>query len=195
MWWYPTDSPLVLASRSPRRKAILEMAGIPFTQIPGNVEETWIDGSPDHIVQFWARKKAENIQQSVVGNPVLGADTMVALGGELLGKPLDEEQAVEMLHRLSGEWHSVFGGVCVLWPERGIEIEFTEETRVRFRKLGDSEIKAYVSTGEPLDKAGSYGIQGYGSLLVEMIEGCYFNVMGLPVSRLVHELRERLLNG
>ncbi len=195
MWWYPAGSPLVLASRSPRRRAILEMAGIPFVQIPGNVREIWMDGSPDSVVQYWARKKAENVLSSISGKPVLGADTMVALGDELLGKPHDCDQAEDMLGRLSGEWHSVFGGVCVLWPEQGIDMQVVEETRVLFRDLEADEIKAYVSTGEPLDKAGAYGIQGYGSLLVERIEGCYFNVMGLPVSKLIHELRNRLLNG
>ncbi len=195
MWWYPAASPLVLASKSPRRRVILEMAGIPFVQIPGNVIETWMDGSPDTVVQYWARKKAENALSSISGDPVLGADTMVALGDELLGKPHDEAQARDMLGRLSGEWHSVFGGVCVLWPEKGLDMHFVEETRVLFRNLGADEINAYVSTGEPLDKAGAYGIQGYGSLLVERIEGCFFNVMGLPVSRFVHELRDRLLNG
>lgn len=195
MWWYPASSPLILASRSPRRRAILEMIGIPFVQIPGNVKEIWMDGSPASVVQYWARKKAENVLSSISGEPVLGADTMVALGDELLGKPHDCDQAEDMLDRLSGEWHSVFGGVCVLWPEQGIDMQLVEETRVLFRNLGADEIKAYVSTGEPLDKAGAYGIQGYGSLLVERIEGCYFNVMGLPVSKFVHELRNSLLNG
>ncbi|MEN8208679.1 MAG: Maf family protein [Candidatus Fermentibacteria bacterium] len=195
MWWYPVDSPLVLASKSPRRKVILEMAGIPFVQIPGNVIETGMDGAPGFIVQYWARKKAENVLSSISGGPVLGADTMVALGDELLGKPDDKVQAMEMLARLSGEWHSVFGGVCILWPEREIEVQFVEETRVLFRNLGTDEINAYISTGEPFDKAGAYGIQGFGSLLVERIEGCYFNVMGLPVSRFVHELKDRLQNG
>lgn len=195
MWWYPAETPLVLASRSPRRGIILEMAGIPFIQIPGTVNETWMEGSPDAVVQYWARKKAENIIGSISGEPVLGADTMVVLGGELLGKPHDEEQAADMLGRLSGAWHSVFGGICVLWPEKGIDMQFAEETKVKFRNLGSDEIEAYVSTGEPLDKAGAYGIQGYGSLLVERIEGCYFNVMGLPVSRFIHELRDKLLGG
>ena len=185
----------MLASKSPRRKAILEMAGIPFVQTPGNVIETRMDGSPGFVVQYWARKKAENILSSPTCDPVLGADTMVALGNELLGKPQDEDEAADMLGRLSSEWHSVFGGVCILWPRRGIDVQFVEETRVLFRNLGVEEIKAYISTGEPFDKAGAYGIQGYGSLLVERIEGCYFNVMGLPVSRFVQVLRERLLNG
>jgi len=194
MWWYPAASPLVLASRSPRRRVILEMAGIPFVQIPGNVCETPKEGSPGSIVQYWARRKAEDIAGSISGDPILGADTMVALNGELLGKPCDDAQAASMLNRLSGEWHSVFGGVCVLWPEKGIEIQFAEETKVKFRKIDAEEIRAYISTGEPLDKAGSYGIQGFGSLLVERIEGCYFNVMGLPVSRFISEFRNRILN-
>lgn len=195
MWWYPAESPLVLASKSPRRRVILEMTGIPFIQIPGNVEEKWMEGSPDYIVQYWARKKAENVSNSTSSEPVLGADTMVTLQGDLLGKPENEEQAADMLGRLSGEWHSVLGGICVLWPKKGIDMQFAEETKVKFRDLSSDEIMAYVSTGEPLDKAGAYGIQGYGSLLVERIEGCYFNVMGLPVSRVVHELRDRFLNG
>ena len=195
MWWYPAITPIVLASSSPRRRVILEQANIPFIQIPGDVNETWIEGSPESVVQYWARKKAEKVIGMVKGNPVLGVDTMVALGGELLGKPHDEGQASNMLGTLSGEWHSVFSGVCFLWPEKGIDLQFVEETRVKFRNLEPGEIKAYVSTGEPLDKAGAYGIQGYGSLLVERIEGCYFNVMGLPVSRLVHEIRGRLFDG
>lgn len=195
MWWYPAGSPLVLASKSPRRKAILEMARIPFVQTPGNVIETRMDGSPGFIVQYWARKKADSVLSSVSFDPVLGADTMVAMGDELLGKPHDEAEAADMLGRLSGEWHSVFSGVCILWPRRGIDVQFVEETRVLFRNLGAEEIKAYISTGEPFDKAGAYGIQGYGSLLVERIEGCYFNVMGLPVSRFVQVLRDRLQNG
>jgi len=184
----------VLASRSPRRRIILEQAKIPFVQIPGDVEETWIEGTPESVVQYWARRKAEKVIEMVKDSPVLGVDTMVALGGELLGKPLDEAHAADMLGMLSGEWHSVFSGVCFLWPDKGIDMRFAEETRVKFRNLDQDEIEAYVSTGEPLDKAGAYGIQGCGSLLVERIEGCYFNVMGLPVSRLVHELRSRLLN-
>lgn len=195
MWWYPVDRPLVLASRSPRRRKILEMAGIPFVQIPGDVQETPMQGSPDEVVRHWARLKSEDVLDSARARPVLGADTMVALKGSLLGKPEDEEHAFQMLSRLSGRWHSVFGGVCVLWPDRGIDLCFHEETRVRFRDLEPEEIRAYINTGEPMDKAGSYGIQGYGCMLVESIEGCYFNVMGLPVSRFIHNLRDALIKG
>jgi septum formation protein len=195
MWWYPADRPLVLASRSPRRRKILEMAGIPFVQIPGDVQETPMEGSPAEVVRHWARLKSQDVLDSAGERPVLGADTMVALKGSLLGKPEDEEHAFQMLSRLSGSWHSVFGGVSVLWPDRGIDLCFHEETRVRFRNLESDEIRAYINTGEPMDKAGSYGIQGYGCMLVESIEGCYFNVMGLPVSRFIHSLRNALVNG
>ncbi|MFO8183136.1 MAG: nucleoside triphosphate pyrophosphatase [Candidatus Aegiribacteria sp.] len=195
MWWYPSPVPLVLASRSPRRKAILKMAGIPFVQIPGDVHETEMSGRPEDVVLHWAREKARSVSGFADGRPVLGADTMVYLEGELLGKPRDRDHAVRMLSRLSGAWHSVIGGVTVLWPERDLELTFTEMTGVKFRTLSPEEIDAYVSTGEPMDKAGSYGIQGYGSMLVAGIRGCYFNVMGLPVSRLVHEFRSSLTDG
>lgn len=192
MWWYPAQVPLVLASRSPRRRAILKMAGIPFVQIPGDVHETKMNGRPEDVVLHWAREKAKSVTDSAEGRPVLGADTMVFLEGELLGKPQDPDHAFRMLSGLSGTWHSVIGGVTVLWPERELELMFAEVTRVLFRTLSPDEIDAYVSTGEPMDKAGAYGIQGYGSMLVARIRGCYFNVMGLPVSRLVHEFRNSL---
>jgi septum formation protein len=193
VWWYPADVPIVLASRSPRRRTILEMAGIPFVQIPGDVEESPMNGAPAEVVRHWARLKAEDVLDRSGSRPVLGADTMVALDGHLLGKPEDEDHAFRMLTGLSGRWHSVFGGVSVLWPEKELELSFHEETRVRFRELGPEEILAYIRTGEPMDKAGAYGIQGYGCMLVESIQGCYFNVMGLPVARFVHSFRDRLM--
>jgi len=195
VWWYPAEEPLVLASRSPRRRTILEMAGIPFVQIPGGIEETDMEGGPEEVVVHWAARKAGSVGELSKGRPVLGADTMVAMEDHLLGKPRDPGEASEMLGRLSGKWHSVFGGVALMWPERGLDFSFCEETRVKFRELTPDEIRAYVNTGEPLDKAGAYGIQGFGCVLVESIRGCYFNVMGLPVSRFVHEFRDRLLKG
>lgn len=195
MWWYPAEVPLVLASRSPRRRMILEMAGIPFVQLPGGVEETFIDGGPGEVVVHWAVRKAGSVMDLSEGRPVLGADTMVALESRLLGKPRDPEEAFEMLSSLSGRWHSVFGGVALKWPEKGLDFSFHEETMVKFRALSPGEIRAYLDTGEPMDKAGAYGIQGLGCVLVESIRGCYFNVMGLPVSRFVHEFRDRLLKG
>ena len=193
--WLQTEVPLVLASKSPRRKAILEMAGIPYIQAPGRIEERNFSGSPSDVVLHWARMKAEDILPSWKGHPVLGADTMVVLGDKLLGKPEDAARAEEMLTQLSGRWHSVYGGVCIVWPEKGIDFEFVESTRVRFRTLSAEEISMYVSSGEPIDKAGAYGIQGFGCALIDRVDGCYFNVMGLPIARLVNEFRIRLMNG
>lgn len=195
MWWYPIDAPLILASRSPRRMEILRMTGIPFITAPGNIPEDGFNGPPGETVKHWARMKAMNALDAWKDHPVLGADTLVSLEGELLGKPEDHLQAKQMLGHLSGRWHTVFGGVCVLWPERDLDLDFVETTRVRFRELSDEEINAYIETGEPMDKAGAYGIQGLGSLLVERVEGCFFNVMGLPVARLMQLMRRRLTDG
>ncbi|MBN1434513.1 septum formation protein Maf, partial [Candidatus Fermentibacterales bacterium] len=187
--WYPWQVPLVLASRSPRRREILERAGIPHTVLPSDIEEDRTGGDPREEVLRWSRAKAGHVAPSCPGRPVLGADTLVRAGGLTLGKPLDETDAVRMLRLLSGRPHIVFGGVCVLWPDRGLDIAICEETRVIFRALSDEEIEAYVATREPMDKAGAYGIQGFGSLLVERIEGCFFNVMGLPLARTMEAIR------
>jgi len=188
-WWYPFETELVLASRSPRRAAILRMAGIPFVQRPSSVEEVPMEGAPKAIVAHWARAKAEDVSRRDPDHPVLGGDTMVATDERVLGKPSDKDEAREMLRSLSGGWHSVYGGACVLWPSRGVDVSVVARTRVRFRDLFDEEIEAYVATGEPMDKAGSYGIQGRGCVLVQRVEGCYFNVMGLPISLLLNQLR------
>ncbi len=193
-WWYPIDVPLVLASRSPRRKAILELVRIPFEQIPSGIEEEFLSGDPSEVVEHWARMKAEDVSAEHPCNPVLGADTMVALDNRLLGKPESSREAVSMLKALSGKWHRVFGGVALEWREEGICFSFSEYTRVKFRSLTDSEIEAYVETGEPFDKAGAYGIQGFGSILVEKVDGCYFNVMGLPIAGFVETFRNRLID-
>lgn len=137
----------------------------------------------------WARRKAEAVAPLCPGRPVLGADTLVSVDGRILGKPASRSNAREMLELLSGRAHSVFGGVCLLWPDRDIDLDFFEETRVHFRHLDDEEILAYIDTGEPVDKAGAYGIQDYGSLLVRRVEGCYFNVVGLPLARLMEAIR------
>jgi septum formation protein len=194
-WWYPVDTPLILASSSPRRKTILELAGIPFRQVPSNVAEEDLTGEPEYVVEHWARLKASQVSSAHPSSPVLGADTMVALDSRLLGKPASPEDAESTLGLLSGRWHTVFGGVALEWTDRGISFGFSEATRVRFRDLSSDEITAYVRTGEPLDKAGSYGIQGYGSLLVDRIEGCFFNVMGLPVARFFSEFHEAVTEG
>ena len=193
--WYGLDVPLVLASRSPRRRLILEMAGIPFLPAPCDIDENGFDGTPEEVVMHWAREKATVASRSWHAHPVLGADTMVSLDGHLLGKPSDTEDAVRMISSLSGRWHTVHGGVSLIWTDRAIERSFSIATRVLFRDLSESGIRDYVATGEPMDKAGAYGIQGFGCALVQRIDGCYFNVMGLPISRLVRELELLSVNG
>ncbi len=192
-FWYPVETELVLASRSPRRTEILKLAGIPHRVYPSSVEEKQMDGLPADIVVHWAQKKAMNVASVFPDSPVLGADTMVFQDNVLLGKPSDAEQAFEMLSSLSGRWHTVYGGVALAWHSREIAFAFSESTRVKFRELSESEIKAYIATGEPMDKAGAYGIQGFGCVLVEKVEGCYFNVMGLPISRFLESFRSSLV--
>ncbi len=173
---------LILASRSPRRQEILQRAGIPHLVRPAEVDETPLAGeSPQDYVRRLARAKADAVE----GAPedlVLGADTVVVESGELMGKPAGAEDAHRMLRRLSGREHSVVTGICL---RRGDErAEAVEETRVRFVPLSEAEIEAYVASGEPMDKAGAYAIQGRASRYIDRIEGCYFNVVGLPVARL-----------
>lgn len=185
--WYTHNVPLVLASISPRRKSLLEAIGIPLIVHPSGVEETDFTGSPKQVVMGWASRKALAVAPAYPGNPVLGADTMVFLNGRPLGKPEDRNEAAEMLGAMSGRWHSVFGGVClVLGNEKRL---FHRETRVLFRDISAPEISAYVETGEPMDKAGAYGAQGHGGLFVREIRGCWFNVVGLPLPDVVMALR------
>ncbi len=191
-FWYPVDTELVLASKSPRRTEILNFAGVPHLIHPSSVDESSMEGLPENIVVHWAMAKAADVALKYQDHPVLGADTMVFRDGVLLGKPEDREQAFEMLKSLSGRWHTVYGGVALMWQNRGLSFSFAEATKVKFRNLSDSEIMAYIATGEPMDKAGAYGIQGQGCVLIERVEGCYFNVMGLPVSRFLNRFRDSL---
>jgi len=173
---------ITLASGSPRRRELLEMLGADFEVLPAKGEESAEPGlSPENTVKSLAAAKAEEVLSLVPGGLVLAADTIVELDGEILGKPKDGEDAKAMLRRLSGREHRVYTGVAVLCgKDRIIE---TEETKVFFRVLSESEIAAYAATGEPLDKAGAYGAQGIASLFVERIDGDFFNVMGLPICR------------
>lgn len=172
---------LILASKSPRRRELLSLITTDFVIKSADVDETLPKGiSPRKAVEYLSKIKAEPFENGV--DMVIGADTVVAVDDVILGKPADRQQAFEMLRVLSGKCHSVFTGVTIIKPE--ISITFSVETRVKFFDLTDEEINAYVSTGECDDKAGAYGIQGKGSLLVEKIDGDYFNVVGLPVSRL-----------
>lgn len=189
--WYPWRTPLVLASVSPRRRSLLEGIGVPVIVRPSGVEEDGFRGTPGDIVEGWAQKKALAVASEYPRNPVLGADTMVFLEGEPLGKPRDSREASEMLEALSGRGHSVFGGVCLLLGES--RRLFHRETRVFFRDLSPMEIRAYVESGEPLDKAGAYGAQGLGGLFVREIRGCWFNVVGLPLTDVMAELHSLAL--
>ena len=180
---------LILASQSPRRKELLSIITRDFEIIPSAGEER-ADKSlpPDEYVMELARHKAEEIAQTHPDDVVIGADTVVAAAGKILGKPKDADDAKRMLTLLSGSEHSVYTGVCITADNRNVC--FAEKTDVRFFRLTEEETDAYIATGEPFDKAGAYGIQDRGALLVSGITGDYYNVMGLPVGRLAQELKK-----
>lgn len=175
---------IVLASQSPRRRQLLGQMGLEFTTQSPEIDESAFHGRDARgLVETLSREKARWVaRQQTPDTLVIGADTVVVLDGAILGKPRDGAEAEAMLAALSGREHQVFTGVTLCQGER--VLTQSEETWVTFRPLTGQEIRQYVSTGEPMDKAGAYGIQGYGALLVERIEGDYFNVMGLPVCRL-----------
>ena len=176
--------PLVLASASPRRRELLAKAGFEFTVRPGNVDETpRAKEAPGDYVRRLAEAKARVVWKR--GEVTLGADTTVVIDAEILGKPADEADARRMLRKLSGRGHEVLTSYCLFDGKRAHA--GVETTRVFFKKMSEGEITDYAGSGEPLDKAGAYGIQGLASKFVERIEGCYFNVVGLPVAR-VYEI-------
>jgi len=181
---------IVLASQSPRRRELLTQMGLPYRVHAVDIDEH-MDRSlpPDRLVETISAEKAAHCAALEGPGPlIIAADTVVALDGSVLGKPHDEQDARRMLRALSGRVHHVFTGFTLRQGERSVTQ--SEGSDVRFRPLTDAEIDAYVRTGEPMDKAGAYGIQGFGSLLVEGIVGDYFNVMGLPVCRLGLALKE-----
>ncbi len=179
-----TSPILILASGSPRRRELLQMLGIAFEVRPSHIPEEWQPGeAPVAYAERLAREKA----LSVPGALVLGADTTVLLDGQLLEKPADAEDALRILRRLQGRTHEVISSIALV--SGGVVRQATDITRVTFRSADDDLLRAYIATGEPMDKAGAYGIQGYGAALVERIEGDFFGVMGLPV-RLVLGLLE-----
>jgi len=179
---------IVLASSSPRRKELLKMAGISFEIDVEGVEEVADGETVEEIVCSLARQKCMPVALRRPKDCVIGADTVVALDGKILGKPEDKEDAKRMLRTLSGKSHAVYTGVCIAADSK--KYVFCEKTEVKFFELTDSEIEQYVETGEPMDKAGAYGIQGLGCTLVEEIHGDYFNVVGLPVAKTVRRIRE-----
>ena len=186
--WLGALVPLVLASGSPRRAEILRAVGWPFEASPADVDESRGEGEEAvAYVRRLAREKAEAVARTRLFGLVLGADTVVVLDGEVLGKPRDEAEARRMLRALGGRRHEVLTGVALVRAESGRCAVGHEQTRVRFGELSEGEIEGYVRTGEPADKAGAYAIQGRAALFIEGIEGDFWNVVGLPV-RLVHRL-------
>ena len=180
----------ILASGSPRRRHLLDRVGFSFRIIPSEIREINSSGlEPQRQAIYWAVAKAREVAQRYPREWVLGADTIVVLDDIILGKPAGPAEAKAMLSRLSGRSHLVITGLCLVLAEAGVDESECVETTVRMREINDEEIQGYVNTGEPLDKAGAYGIQGIGGCLIERIEGSYSNVVGLPLSETVGLLR------
>ncbi|MEO2069509.1 MAG: Maf family protein [Desulfurobacteriaceae bacterium] len=185
---------ILLASSSPRRREILSMVGFDFRVVKAKTEEVILHFPVETAVEN-AKRKVLSVKEDLKKNEVgLAADTIVVLDGKILGKPKNEEEAVKFLKLLSGRWHTVYTGFAILFPNGKLLASF-EESKVKFKRLTTSEIEWYVSTKEPLDKAGAYGIQGIGAIFIERIEGDFFNVMGLPISRIYDILSLELQNG
>ena len=190
---------IVLASASPRRQELLRSAGIPFTVEPADINETPFAGeSPRECAERLAREKALAVFQNRSSDYVLGADTIVVVDDTILGKPCDADDAVRMLRLLSGRTHEVITGVCLVEPAASRQLPgasktntASEITLVTFCKMSDDEIRDYVTTGESMDKAGAYAIQGIASRWISRIEGDYSNVVGLPVALVYRMLREQ----
>lgn len=193
---WPESEILVLASRSPRRAQLLAVAGIPFQQIPAGEVEAELAAillqeqtSPERYAELLAQAKARDVAAQMPHRLVLGSDTVVVVDGDILEKPRDVEDAVALLTRLSGRRHTVISSIALEGGPAGDGILIHEKTAVEFLPLTEAAIRKYVATGEPMDKAGAYGIQGYGAMMIRGVEGCYFNVMGLPLARLGAMLR------
>jgi nucleoside triphosphate pyrophosphatase len=185
---------LILASASARRAEILRNAGFPFKVCPANVDEARLPNEPaeDYVLRVAIEKgriAAETVAEAQNPAIIIAADTAVALGAHVFGKPASLESARSMLRTLSGQTHQVLTGLCLLTRPENREVSQVEITKVTFAELREPEIETYLVSGEPFDKAGAYGIQGIGGRYVTGIEGCYFNVMGLPLSRLWSALR------
>ena len=178
---------IILASASPRRKEILELADLKFDIMPSNAQEITTKTAPNEVVMELASIKAKDIyKKSEKQSMIVGADTVVAYQGQILGKPADEADAKRMLTMLSGQTHEVYTGVCII--EDGKTKTFYEETKVTFYEISDEQIDHYIKTGEPMDKAGAYGIQGKAAVFIKGIEGDYYNVVGFPIARFLQEI-------
>ncbi len=181
---------LILASRSPRRRELLRAAGIEFRVIPPRAEDEAVEGKPGryaYLVRKSALEKARDVGRCETG-VILGADTIVVCKGEVMGKPASEAQARRMLRKLSGCRHAVYTGVALVEGERSL-VGY-ERTEVAFRRLTRKQIDWYIGTGEPMDKAGAYAIQGQGAALIRAVRGCYTNVIGLPLPKTLEMLEQ-----
>ncbi|KNZ69569.1 maf protein [Thermincola ferriacetica] len=181
---------IILASASPRRRELLDAVGLPYqVQVSAIDEKIPAAMTPADTAMNLALQKAQNVAGKFASGIVIGADTIVVLNGHVLGKPKDKTDAVNMLQALRGTTHQVITGLAVIDAEDGKTVQAFEETEVCFKNISDDDINAYVATGEPMDKAGAYGIQGLGGLFVAGIRGCYFNVVGLPIPLLAEILK------
>ncbi len=182
----------MLASRSPRRAEILKAVGWPFEMVAANIDESrFASEAAVPYVRRLARTKAETVAKILPAGLVLGADTVVLVDEEILGQPGDADDARRMLKLLSGRWHEVLTAVALVRAGAGQVVADHEKTRVRFAELTGAEIDRYVTTGEPMDKAGAYAVQGVAALFIEEIQGDYFNIVGLPI-RLVYKLIRKI---
>lgn len=183
---------IILVSASPRRRELLEQGGIPFTVIPSQAEEKITTEQPGQAVEELSYLKCSDIYEKSLGDVlVIGADTVVASEGKILGKPSSQKDAVKMLQSLQGREHEVYTGVTIMAREgnENRKKTFHEKTKVVFYPMSEDEIRSYVNTGEPMDKAGAYGIQGKSAVFIKEISGDYNNVVGLPLARLYQELK------
>lgn len=184
------DRCVILASASPRRRELLLQVGLEPEIVPSHVKEVITSTEPDRVVMELSAQKAADVAAGYQGQDVvvIGADTVVAADGEILGKPADREDAIRMLTKLAGRSHQVYTGVTLIFGKSGKTVTFSEETDVRVYPMTSVQIERYVDTGEPMDKAGAYGIQGYFAAYIQGIRGDYTNVVGLPVGRVCQEL-------
>lgn len=178
---------LILASQSQRRRELFDLIGLKYTCIPSNADENVAFTRPDQFVEELALRKAAAVKAAHPGACVVGSDTIVWLDNEIIGKPKDRQDAYRILRTLSGRTHTVYTGIAVLTDDSTQLCH--ETTDVTFEELSDELIWDYIDTGDPMDKAGSYGVQGLGAMLVKKVDGCYFTVIGLSVPRLCEMLR------
>ena len=183
---------LILASGSPRRREMFDLMGLSYTLRPSDADESLPPCPPAEMVETLAQRKALSVKKSAPGCCVVGADTIVYLDGKIIGKPADEADAARILRLLSGRTHAVYTGVAILTDTK--RIVFHEITNVTFAALSDAEIADYIASGEPMDKAGAYGIQGKGGALVESTRGDWFNIVGLPLGTVLAMLAQTTIN-